>query len=337
MITRVIDRDFANMRLDRFLRKAFPNEPLSTFFAILRKKKVRVNGVHAKASQMLHEGDTVDIYENFKSVTSESENATPAKKAWGTAPQFSERYFVEQNLNIALEKEDFVIVDKPSGIPSQPGTGTRKGESLVEMLWQWGNDQQLDFKPTIAHRLDEETSGLLVAALHGDTLRELTKMLREHQIKKTYLALVKGNLEKERGTINTTLERTDSKAGAKMKTGTKEGVNAVTHYAVKEHFDGYDLVKIDLETGRMHQIRAHFASIGHPLLGDSRYGDFALNREAKKTLGLHRLFLHSCRLEFEWKGERKVFDCPLPKELRSVIDKLKPLRIRFESAEQHRK
>ena len=197
MITRVIDRDFANMRLDRFLRKAFPNEPLSTFFAILRKKKVRVNGVHAKAPQMLHEGDTVDIYENFKSVTSESENAAPVKKAWGTAPQFSERYFVEQNLNIALEKEDFVIVDKPSGIPSQPGTGTRKGESLVEMLWQWGNDQQLDFKPTIAHRLDEETSGLLVAALHGDTLRELTKMLREHQIKKTYLALVKGNLEKE--------------------------------------------------------------------------------------------------------------------------------------------
>jgi 23S rRNA pseudouridine955/2504/2580 synthase len=275
---------------------------------------------------MLHEGDTVDIYENFKSVTSESENATPAKKAWGTAPQFSERYFVEQNLNIALEKEDFIVVDKPSGIPSQPGTGTRKGESLVEMLWQWGNDQQLDFKPTIAHRLDEETSGLLVAALHGDTLRELTKMLREHQIKKTYLALVKGNLEKERGTINTTLERTDSKAGAKMKTGTKEGVNAVTHYAVKEHFDGYDLVKIDLETGRMHQIRAHFASIGHPLLGDTRYGDFALNREVKKQLGLHRLFLHSCRLEFVWHGDKIVLDCPLPKELQSVVDQLKPIR-----------
>lgn len=326
MITRVIDRDFANMRLDRFLRKAFPNEPLSTFFAILRKKKVRVNGVHAKAPQMLHEGDTVDIYENFKSVTNDSGDATPAKKAWGTAPQFSERYFVEQNLNIALEKEDFIVIDKPSGIPSQPGTGTRKGESLVEMLWQWGNDQQLDFKPTIAHRLDEETSGLLVAALHGDTLRELTKMLREHQIKKTYLALVKGNLEKERGTINTTLERTDSKAGAKMKTGTKEGVNAVTHYAVKEHFDGYDLVKIDLETGRMHQIRAHFESIGHPLIGDGRYGDFALNREFKKDFGLKRLFLHSARLDFEWHGEKIGIDSALPPELKNVIKELRNLR-----------
>ncbi len=320
MITRVIDRNFANMRLDRFLRKAFPNEPLSTFFAILRKKKVRVNGVHAKAPQMLREGDTVDIYENFKSLETV---AIPEKKSWGSVPEFSERYFVEQNLHIALEKEDFVIVDKPSGIASQPGTGTRKGESLVEMLWQWGKDERLDFKPTIAHRLDEETSGLLIAALHGDTLRELTGMFREHQIQKIYLALVKGNLEKERGTIRESLERTDSKSGAKMKVGTENGVNAVTHYVVKSHLDGYDLVKIHLETGRMHQIRAHFESIGHPLVGDSRYGDFSLNREFKKRFGLKRLFLHSTRLEFEWHGEKIAVDSALPAELKAVLNALK--------------
>lgn len=320
MITRIIDRNFANMRLDRFLRKAFPNEPLSTFFAILRKKKVRVNGVHAKAPQMLREGDTVDIYENFKSLET---GALPEKKSWGTAPEFSERYFVEQNLHIALEKEDFIVVDKPSGIASQPGTGTRKGESLVEMLWQWGKDERLDFKPTIAHRLDEETSGLLIAALHGDTLRELTGMFREHQIQKIYLALVKGNLEKERGTIRETLERTDSKSGAKMKAGTENGVKAVTHYEVKSHLDGYDLVKIHLETGRMHQIRAHFESIGHPLVGDSRYGDFSLNRDFKKRFGLKRLFLHSTRLEFEWHGEKIAVDSALPAELKTVLNALK--------------
>lgn len=323
MITRVIDRNFANMRLDRFLRKAFPNEPLSTFFAILRKKKVRVNGVHAKAPQMLREGDTVDIYENFKSLESVHSENSEAKKSWGNAATFADRNFVSENLNIALEKEDFIAIDKPSGIPSQPGTGTRNGESLVEMLWQWGTDEHLDFKPTLAHRLDEETSGLLLAALHGDTLRDLTRMLREHKIQKTYLALVKGNLKKERGTIRETLERTDSKTGAKMKTGTKEGVSAVTHYALKERFEGYDLVKINLETGRMHQIRAHFESIGHPLVGDSRYGDFALNREFKKDFGLKRLFLHSTRLEFEWKGEHIVVESPLPKELRDVVKALK--------------
>lgn len=323
MISRIIDRNFANMRLDRFLRKAFPNEPLSTFFAILRKKKVRVNGVHAKAPQMLREGDTVEIYENFKSL--ESAESSP-QKSWGSASRFSSREFVKEHLNFALEKEDFVIVDKPSGIASQPGTGTRKGESLVEMLWQWGADEQLDFKPTLAHRLDEETSGLILAALHGDTLRDLTRMLREHKIQKTYTALVKGNLSKERGTIRTALERTDSKAGAKMKAGTGKGVSAVTHYTVKEHLEGFDLVQIHLETGRMHQIRAHFESIGHPLIGDSRYGDFALNREFRKNFGLKRLFLHSARLEFEWKGERIAVDSALPAELRNALKALRSVK-----------
>lgn len=324
MITRVIDRNFANMRLDRFLRQAFPNEPLSSFFAILRKKKVRVNGVHAKAPQMLREGDTVDIYENFKSLAENSaQEAKPVKKTWGSAPEFADREFVKENLNIALETEDFVIVEKPSGIASQPGTGTRKGESLVEMLWQWGNDQSLDFKPTLAHRLDEETSGLLIAALHGDVLRDLTRMLREHEIQKTYVALVKGNLSKEKGTIEEKLERTDSKSGAKMKTGTVEGKEAITHYSVIRHLQGFDLVKIRLETGRMHQIRAHFESIGHPLAGDSRYGDFPLNRELKKDIGLKRLFLHSSRLEFKWKGKNIIQESPLPKDLKEVLKQIK--------------
>jgi 23S rRNA pseudouridine955/2504/2580 synthase len=328
MITRVIYRDFANMRLDRFLRQAFPNEGLSKLFSVIRKKKIRVNGVIGKAPQMLHEGDTVCIYENFKSVPDDSAIANgqapaPAKPKWGKAPEFSDRNFVKENLHIVFQTEDFLIVDKPAGIASQPGSGTHKGESLVEMLWQWGDDEQLGFKPTIAHRLDQETSGLLVAALHGDSLRDLTRLLREHGLEKHYLALVKGNLEKDKGTITGDLERTDSKKGAKMQVGTGEGKASVTHYAVKERYDDFDLVKIRLETGRMHQIRAHFASIGHPLAGDSRYGDFGLNHDLRKEYGLHRLFLHSTRLEFDWKDKRIVQDSPLPKELRDVVNGLK--------------
>ena len=343
MITRVIDRNFANMRLDRFLRKAFPDESLSVFFAVIRKKKVRVNGVIGKANQMLAEGDTVCIYENFKSVGEDDTEQRPEtdgaqaksgfaknKSTWGKAlsPAEKQAGWGAKDLDIVIQTEDYVIVNKPSGLASQPGSGTRPGESLVEYLWEWGRREGLDFKPTIAHRLDQETSGMLIAALHGDTLRDFTRMIREHDVEKFYFALVKGNLKKEKGTITESLTRTDAAKGSKMKVGEtgKDAKEAVTHYRVKQHYEGYDLVKIKLETGRMHQIRAHFASIGHPLLGDSRYGDFALNREAKKELGLHRLFLHSCRLEFEWKGERKVFDCPLPKELQSVIDKLKPMR-----------
>ena len=366
MITRIIDRNFANMRLDRFLRKAFPDESLSVFFAVIRKKKVRVNGVIGKANQMLQEGDTVCIYENFKSVEGESlplapasASATPSsgrtpqrpeasgtqtksgfaknKSTWGKtlSPAEKQASWGAKDLDIVIQTEDYVIVNKPSGLASQPGSGTRPGESLVEYLWEWGRREGLDFKPTIAHRLDQETSGMLIAALHGDTLRDFTRMIREHEVEKFYFALVKGNLKKEKGTISESLTRTDAAKGSKMKVGeaSKDAKEALTHYRVKQHYEGYDLVKIKLETGRMHQIRAHFASIGHPLLGDSRYGDFALNREVKKTLGLHRLFLHSCRLEFVWQGERKVFDCPLPKELQSVIDKLKPMHFRHDIAD----
>lgn len=361
MITRIIDRNFANMRLDRFLRKAFPDESLSVFFAVIRKKKVRVNGVVGKANQMLQEGDTVCIYENFKSVSEDErtlasslqtrdereassefgvrnsdykEGFAKAKSTWGKTDE-RRKTRDERNaswgakeLDLIIQTEDYVIVNKPSGLASQPGSGTRPGESLVEYLWEWGRREGLDFKPTIAHRLDQETSGMIIAALHGDTLRELTRMIREHEVDKFYYALVKGNLKKDKGTISESLTRTDAAKGSKMKVGEtgKDAQKAITHYRVKQHYEGYDLVKIKLETGRMHQIRAHFASIGHPLLGDTRYGDFALNREVKKTLGLNRLFLHSCRLEFTWHGDKIVLDCPLPKELQSVVDQLKPIR-----------
>ncbi len=385
MITRTIDRNFANMRLDRFLRKAFPEESLSVFFAVIRKKKVRVNGVVGKANQMLAEGDVVNIYENFKSVSESDERrktkderetqsdnpktrdesglkgeglppayaaeaapATPSsgdttpqrpdakatgfaknKSTWGRALTGAEKqaHWGAHELDLIVQTEDYVVVNKPSGLASQPGSGTRPGESLVEYLWEWGRNEGLDFKPTIAHRLDQETSGMIIAALHGDTLRDLTRLIREHEVEKFYFALVKGNLKKDRGTINESLLRTDSAKGSKMLVGQddEKAQKAITHYRVKQHYEGYDLVKIKLETGRMHQIRAHFASIGHPLLGDTRYGDFALNREVKKQFGLNRLFLHSCRLEFDWNGEHKVFDCPLPKELRNVIKQLKPI------------
>ncbi len=393
MITRTIDRNFANMRLDRFLRKAFPEESLSVFFAVIRKKKVRVNGVVGKANQMLAEGDVVNIYENFKSVSESDERletkderesansaadaatATPSsgdtppkgghahvsaealsgqrpqrpedhnatgfaknKSTWGksderreTRDERGERlaHWGAHELDFVIQTEDYVIVNKPSGLASQPGSGTRPGESLVEYLWEWGKNEGLDFKPTIAHRLDQETSGMIIAALHGDTLRDFTRLIREHEVDKYYFALIKGNLKKDRGTINESLLRTDSAKGSKMLVGqdNDKAQEAITHYRVKQHYEGYDLVKIKLETGRMHQIRAHFASIGHPLLGDTRYGDFALNREVKKQFGLNRLFLHSCRLEFDWEGEHKVFDCPLPKELQNVIKQLKPLRV----------
>ena len=148
MITRIIDRNFANMRLDRFLRKAFPDESLSIFFAVTRKKKVRVNGIVGKANQMLVEGDTVCIYENFKSVEGEEHSGdTPQrpeasgtqaksgfaknKSTWGKAlsPAEKQAGWGAKDLDIVIQTEDYVVVNKPSGLASQPGSGTRPGEA----------------------------------------------------------------------------------------------------------------------------------------------------------------------------------------------------------------
>jgi 23S rRNA pseudouridine955/2504/2580 synthase len=318
MITRIIDRHHSNMRLDRYLRQSFSTESLSTLFAVIRKKKVRVNGVVAKAPLILNEGDLVAIYENLKE---DNETSVP-HSGWGSSATFCDPTFFKNNFQIALETEDFIIVDKPSGIDSQPGSGTRPKETLVDMLWQWGLNEKHDFKPTLVHRLDKETSGLLMAAIHGDVLRGLTKLIREHRINKHYFALVQGHLDKEKGTITTKLERSDSPQGAKMKTSDSSGKESITHYSVYRRFESMDLVKIKLETGRMHQIRAHFASINHPLAGDSRYGDYSWNRELRKEYGLNRLFLHSFKLEFEWNNQKYNVESKLPQELNKIIQTL---------------
>jgi len=317
LIERTVSRHDATQRLDRWLRKEFATEPLSSLFSILRKKKVRVNGKVAKAPQILAEGDVVTIYETLKTVGEGAE-----RPAWTSlVPQNTvSDDFLKKNLRFALQNEHFVVCDKPSGIPSQPGSQQVAGTSLVEQLWQWAQNCGLDFKPALAHRLDQETSGLLVAALTGEALRGLNQRIREHAMRKEYLALVRGNLAEESGSIRLALEREDSAQGAKMQAGS--GKHSVTHYKVEKRFEGFDLVRVQLETGRMHQIRAHFAQIGHPLLGDGRYGDFALNRALKKSAGLERLFLHSTLLEFEWNGKPVKVQSALPRELKAVLDKI---------------
>lgn len=328
MIERNIDRHQAGQRLDRWLRKEFALEALSALFAVIRKKKVRVNGKVAKAAQLLNEGDAIQIYETFKSVSAGSEKESEPKGWTQQGLAHSVRAdLLQKNLRLALQKNDFVVCDKPCGVASQPGTGIPEGTSLVELLWQWAHELGLDFKPTLVHRLDLETSGLVVAAIEGPALRELNALIRAHGMRKEYLALVKGNLPKEQGSIRLALERTDAGSGSKMKVSESAEAGAkesVTHYQVEQRFEGFDLVRVRLETGRMHQIRAHFAQIGHPLLGDSRYGDFALNRQFKKEKGLERLFLHSTLLEFEWKGKKVKVQSALPRELSAVIHLLNP-------------
>jgi 23S rRNA pseudouridine955/2504/2580 synthase len=306
MIEKLIDRHSAGQRLDRYLRKAFEDAPLALLFATVRKKKVRVNGKVAHGSQMLAEGDRLHIYENLPESAAPDFSKKSSKNVWKNV--WNTAGVADARLRFALERPDFVVCDKPSGLASQPGSGVRPGESLVELLEGWAVQEGLDFKPALAHRLDLETSGLVVAALSAAALRQLAERIRTRQVRKEYVALVQGHLEKPSGTIRGALREGEGEA--------------VTHWQVVRRLESAglnaDLVRVGLETGKKHQIRIHFAGQGHPLAGDSRYGDFAWNRELRKR-DLRRLFLHAALLEFEWEGKKVLVQSDLPQELKKIL------------------
>jgi len=329
-----VEADDANQRADRFARKAFSQVPLTRIFSWFRKKKVRCNGKRIHGNVKVEEGDVLTFY------ISESPDQSELKD--------HPALYSPEKVKVLAKLGDLWVLNKEAGTPSQPGSGQRKGHSLVERLWFTagiGSQSATGFKPALAHRLDKETSGLVLAATGAESLRQINALIREHQLDKRYLCLVKNAPEKEQGTLRFRVERTDAPTGAKMHVKESEfqsgeetkqeakhnpsqnaGQEAVTHYEILESFAGASLLEIRLETGRMHQIRAHFSHIGCPLAGDGRYGDFSWNRELKKILGLNRLFLHAWLLQWDWNGQYQEQRCPLPAELLAVIEKLRAIR-----------
>lgn len=308
-----VEVDDANQRADRFARKVFSQVPLTRIFSWFRKKKVRCNGKRIHGNVKVEEGDVLTFY-----VTETPDQ--PEQQTHSTV-------YSPEKVKVLAKLGDLWVLNKEAGTPSQPGSGQRKGHSLVERLWYTtgaGSQSATGFKPALAHRLDKETSGLVLAATKAESLRQINALIREHQLDKRYLCLVKNAPEQEQGTLHFRMERSNAPTGAKMHVE-ESGQEAITHYEILERFTHSSLLEIRLETGRMHQIRAHFSHIGCPLAGDGRYGDFAWNRELKKTLGLNRLFLHAWLLQWDWNGQYQEQRCPLPAELLSVIEKLRAI------------
>lgn len=344
MIKIKVDKNLGGQRLDRFMRKCFSEEPLSKIFGAIRKKNVKINGKTAKGNQRVEDGDEVSVYDDLKLVQIRSAKEALNQSGW-TSKEIKKTILAKGDgslLNVNFENDDYIVMNKPAGTPSQPGSGQAIGSSLVEQLWNYLANDDAYFRPALAHRLDKDTSGLIVGAKNAPALRALNEIVRNKQMYKEYTALIKGKLPKEKGSIKVALERTDSAKGAKMhvraegtskltdeknvlmaKKSRSKVVSAVTNYEVLKVYREFTLVKVVIETGRMHQIRAHFAYIGCPLAGDSRYGDFTLNRDMKKKYGLNRLFLHSSRLEWPWKKGRMKHKTELAKDLEVVLAKLK--------------
>jgi 23S rRNA pseudouridine955/2504/2580 synthase len=279
--------DFEGVRLDKFLRKKLPSVPVSHLFKMIRTKKVRVNGRRAQPEQQLQEADIVTVRGDEKQLTGpvpEAERKLPP-------PDLS-------LLHVLYEDEWMMVIDKPSGVAAHPGSGISTG-TVVDLVRAYLGPKAVrnDFGASPAHRLDRDTSGLIIVARRRPAMVHFTDVFTHHRAKKKYLALVKGKLNQPSGVIDIPLQEHQQTAESRA----RRGVNmqpAVTRWRLLAQGGSTAYVECVIETGRTHQIRRHFAAIGHPVAGDRKHGDFAFNREAKAKWGLDRLFLHAAQLEF---------------------------------------
>lgn len=303
-----IEEDNAGVRLDKYLRKRLPNVPASHLFKMIRTKKVRVDGKRAQPDQPLELGQVV-------SIRGTEERLLPPPQVRRPLPVDPSK------LDVLFEDDWMMAINKPSGMAVHPGSGITSG-TLVDYVRAYLGPRAVrnDFAASPAHRLDRETSGVILVAKRRPAMVHFTEVFTHGRAKKRYLTLLMGRMPKSHGVVDLPLAEHQQSAASKA----RRGINlqeAVTRWSVVHQTSECAYVEAAIETGRTHQIRRHFAAIGHPVAGDRKYGDFGFNREAKARWGLRRLFLHAQRIEFPHPqdGRRMVVEAPLPSELAQVL------------------
>lgn len=300
---RQVEKKEEGKRLDKIIAQYFPAITRSYFKFLIESKKVLVNGAIEKSSYRVKDGDFI-LWEDFK----------------------KNRFLkTDQKLKIIFKNKDLLVIDKPAGIAVHPKETLRPREeiTIIDILVKEYPDIKKTDKerPGIVHRLDKETSGLLLVALNKKSLEYLKKQFQARKVKKTYKALVYGRLEPKEGIIEAPIGR-DPKDKSKMAVVSEDsGRAAETSYKVLDFFslgkEIYSLVDVMPKTGRTHQIRVHLSSIGHPIVGDKIYGP----RKPKVLLG--RQFLHATKLELTIpSGEKKKFEARLSQDLQNFLNDL---------------
>jgi 23S rRNA pseudouridine955/2504/2580 synthase len=316
VITFTVSPDAAGQRLDKLVRKALRDVPLSHVYKMFRTRKVRVNGARGRAEQIAQAGDAVVIRGDEERLLAKAEPRA-GRPSGPAAPTFG----------VLHEDDDVLAVDKPAGLAAHPGTGIA-GATLVEMARGYlrvpDDLPPTEFRPSPAHRLDRDTSGVVLVAKTRRAMVRLGEIFTEGEdVGKTYVALVKGKMPKEAGTIDLPLSEHEQTSRSKAMRGVKFQ-EAVTRWRVSSSMKDATLLEVSIETGRTHQIRRHLEAVGHPVAGDRRYGDFAWNRAARQRWGLRRMFLHAWRLGIPHPttGAPLRLEAELPAELRDVLSKM---------------
>lgn len=286
-----VTKNDAGQRADRFLTKAYPNLTLPLICKLMRKKRIKLNGARTEPNTKLCEGDVFRFYLSDELL----DTGGKAKQA-----DFRE---VPPDIDVIYEDENILLCDKPVGMvvhEDNDNTSDTLINRIKCYLWKNGEydpDNERSFAPALCNRIDRNTGGIVIAAKNAESLRVLNQKIRDRELVKLYLCLVWGRLPQKSATLTAYLEKlADENRVIVSDRKTPSNRTIRTKYRVLREFADRSLVEVDLLTGRTHQIRAHFAHIGHPLLGDGKYG----SNKDNKRVGMDCQALYSYKLRFEF-------------------------------------
>ena len=298
--------DDKGLRLDHFLARHLHDVTRSQVQLLNRSGAVHIDGRQEKSGYRIRGGETIEVI---------PESVRPVPLSPEQLP-----------LQIHYEDADFAVIEKPAGLVVHPGAGVQQGTLVHALLYHFQelSDFAGESRPGIVHRIDKLTSGLLIVARNNKTHALLSKMFQDRRIEKIYIALVHGKIARSQGTIDTLIGR-HSRIRTRMAVLQNRGKTAITEYRLIEQLRDFSLVEVKIRTGRTHQIRVHLSALGHPVVGDSVYGERQYKAFVEKYGPLDRYFLHAASLRFTHPatGKEMQFHSPLPLELRNLLERIR--------------
>lgn len=295
-----VNKDLVGLRIDKAISIKDNDLSRASVQRLIEEEKILVNGKKTKMAYKISLGDEIIIIkEEPKEIELKAEDIP---------------------LDIIYEDNDILVVNKQKGLVVHPGNGNPDG-TLVNAIMSHCKDSLSgiggEIRPGIVHRIDKDTSGLLIIAKNDKAHINMSEQIKNHEVKKTYIALVRGKTKENQATIDMPIARSN-KDRTKMAVS-KNGKNAITHFEVMERFDDYTLLKVNIETGRTHQIRVHLSQIGYPIVGDFVYSN------GKNPFGVEGQMLHSSKLEFKHPitGKELILEAKLPEYFEDVLEILR--------------
>lgn len=293
----IINKNDAGQRLDKFIAKSVPLLPQTLLYKYVRIKRIKVNGKRGEISTRLNVGDVVDMYIN--------------DEFFEKSPEKYDFLKASKNIDIVYEDDNIILCDKKAGLLCHPDdheyvdTLINRIKRYLYEKGEYNPAKESSFTPALVNRIDRNTGGIVITAKNAESLRILNQKMKDRELHKYYICIVHGVLEQKSDTLSGYLVKDESKNKVSVSNKKTENSKEIrTKYNVLDTDGNLSLVEVELLTGRTHQIRAHFASIGHPLLGDGKYGTNAQN----KKYGYKKQFLYSYKLVFDFTTDAGILE-----------------------------